>query len=110
MHKAQLLGVFLQRRLGIDHEAKVTSDDQARSLLNKFLGAQVLMTGVESMMASSSISESSRMVTDGDGRTTVTKQASGHSTNAAAKDGALTHHATKSFNTGPQTTVKSSNK
>lgn len=88
----------------VDHEAKVTSDDQARSLLNKFLGAQVLMTGVESMMASSSISESSRTVTGNDGVAVTTKQASGHSASAAAKDGALTHHSSKSFSTGPQTT------
>lgn len=92
----------------VDPEAKVTSDDQARSLLNRFLGAQVLMSGVESMMASSSISESSKMTTDSTGATTVTKEASGHSASTAAKDGVVTDHKSSSFNTGPQTTTVSS--
>lgn len=34
-------------------EGSAESDEQARSLLNRFLGAQVLLTGVESMMANS---------------------------------------------------------
>ncbi|XP_042208872.1 cell surface glycoprotein 1-like [Homarus americanus] len=89
----------------VDHEAKVTSDDQARSLLNRFLGAQVLMSGVESMMASSSLSESSRAVTDGESRTTVTQEASGHTSSTATKDGAVTDHHSASYSTGPHTST-----
>ncbi|XP_037090244.1 smoothelin-like isoform X5 [Pollicipes pollicipes] len=42
-------------------------DNEARSLLNKFLGAQVMMTGMESMMAQTSSSQN--MVSGGTGRT-----------------------------------------
>ncbi|XP_018010633.1 uncharacterized protein LOC108668019, partial [Hyalella azteca] len=51
-----------------------SSDDQARCLLNRFLGAQVLLTGVESMMANG----------PGEARTsqTVTTKLSSSSSNA----------------------------
>ena len=45
-------------------------DDAARSLLNKFLGAQVMMTGMESMMAQSASSHS--VTTSGAGQRPTT--------------------------------------
>ncbi|KAF2362248.1 hypothetical protein FHG87_006994 [Trinorchestia longiramus] len=57
---------------------EVSSDDQARSLLNRFLGAQVLLTGVESMMATSGgagpakVSESSTTTSSETKRTSKT--------------------------------------
>ena len=41
-------------------EGAADSDEQARSLLNRFLGAQVMLTGVESMMANTGINGSSQ--------------------------------------------------
>ena len=40
--------MFMPNTLSV--EGKVENEEQARSLLNRFLGAQVMMTGVESML------------------------------------------------------------
>lgn len=89
----------------VDHEAKVTSDDQARSLLNRFLGAQVLMSGVESMMASSSLAETARVDTDRDGKASVTQSARGVASTTSTRDGEVTHHQRSAFTSTPTTTT-----
>lgn len=89
----------------VDHEAKVTSDDQARSLLNRFLGAQVLMSGVESMMASSSLAETARVDTDSDGKASVTQSARGVASTTSTRDGEVTHHQRSAFTSTPTTTT-----
>ena len=52
--------VHIHSYISVDTEGKVKSDEEARSLLNRFLGAQVLMSGMESMMANHATSESTK--------------------------------------------------
>ncbi|KAF0292208.1 hypothetical protein FJT64_009778 [Amphibalanus amphitrite] len=71
-------------RMDASNSEVASPDDAARSLLNKFLGAQVMMTGMESMMAQSASSQS--VTTSGTGQRPTTSVRSQRSQFRACRD------------------------